>query len=85
MIEFTFDVVLSAEPDEQQADRLYGVINDGTLLTESGMPFIRFHREASSLPHAISSAVKQIRSAGFEVLRVEMTPDQIAELETASA
>ena len=34
-----------------------------------------FHREASSLEEAIRSAIRDVRSAGFDVELVEMQPD----------
>jgi hypothetical protein len=77
MKEHEFTLVLLREPDEAQADKLYGVVDDGTIATIAGTPQILFHREAPSLEEAIRSAVGDVRSAGFEVARVEMQPDML--------
>lgn len=81
MKEHAFTLVLSADPDEAQADDLYGVFNDGTISTIAGVPQVHFHREADSLEEAIRTAVSELRSAGFDAIRVEMEPDAV--LQTA--
>ena len=48
--EFTF--ILTTDPDEEEADKLYGTFNYGTLSTIAGVPQIRFHREAPLLEEA---------------------------------
>ena len=78
MNEHEFTLVLTADPDEQEADKLYGAFNDGTISTIAGVPRIHFHRQAGSLEEAIRSAVGDVRSAGFDVERVEMQPDAVA-------
>ena len=40
---------------------------------------IHFHREAGSLEEAIRSAIGDVRSAGFDVARVEMEPDAVSQ------
>ena len=40
----------------------------------NGLVLIDFHREASTLEEAILSATTQVRTAGFEVTRVELEP-----------
>ena len=77
MKEHEFTVILTADPDEDQADRLYGTFNDGTISTIAGVPQVHFHREASSLEDAIRSAIGDVRSVGFDVKRVEMLPDAL--------
>ena len=72
-----FTLVLTADPSEEQADALYGTFNDGTISTTAGVPQIHFHREAPSLEEAIRSALGDVRSAGFEIERVEMLPDAL--------
>ena len=72
-----FTLVLTADPDEQEADRLYGTFNDGTISTIAGVPQVHFHREADSLEQAIRSAIGDVRSAGFDVERVETQPDAL--------
>jgi hypothetical protein len=77
MKEHEFTLVLTTDPDEGAADRLYGAFDDGTIATIAGVPQILFHREAASLEEAIRSAVGDVRSAGFDVERVEMQPDML--------
>jgi len=77
MKEHEFTLVLTADPNDQEADKLYGVFDDGTISTIAGVPQIHFHREAVSLEEAIRSAVGDVRSAGFDVERVEMQPDML--------
>jgi hypothetical protein len=77
MKEHEFTLVLTSDPDEAAADKLYSVIDDGTISTIAGTPQIHFHREATSLEDAIRSAVANVRSAGFDVERVEMQPDML--------
>ena len=70
--EFAF--ILTADPNEDEADRMYGTFDDGTISTIGGVPRIDFHREAGSLEDAIRSALGDVRSVGFEIVRVEMEP-----------
>ncbi len=77
MKEHEFTLVLTADPDEEQAENLYGTFNDGTISTIAGVPQVHFHREAASLEDAIRSAIGDVRSAGFDVERVEMLPDAL--------
>ncbi len=75
MKEHDFILILTADPNDQEADKLYGTFDDGTVSTIAGVPQIHFHREAASLEEAIQSAVGDVRSAGLDVQRVEMQPD----------
>ncbi len=72
-----FTLILTADPAEEESDRLYGILNDGTLVTAAGVPQIHFHREAPSLEEAIGSALAQVRKAGFDVVRVKVGPLQV--------
>ena len=74
---FEFALVLSAEPDADQADRLYSSIDDGAIVTVAGVPQVQFHRQAASMVEAIRSAIADVRAAAFEVVRVEITPDAV--------
>ena len=78
MKEHDFTLILTAEPDDDEADRIYGVVDDGTLSTIAGVPQIRFHREASTLEEAIRSAIQHLRRAGFDITKIEMEPDALA-------
>ncbi len=70
---------LNTDPDEQEADRLYAIISDGTISTIAGVSQIHFHREAASLEEALRSAIGDVRSAGFDVTRVEMQPEAVTQ------
>lgn len=48
-----FILVLTSDPDEDQADTMYAKFDDGTIATIQGVPQIHFHREAGSLEEAI--------------------------------
>lgn len=78
MKEHEFILILTADPNEEEADELYSIFNDGTLSTITGVPQIRFHREAPSLEEAIRSALTDVKSAGFDVSRVEIEPEAVA-------
>ena len=71
---YEFTVILTADPNEEESDRLYSIFNDGTLVTTAGVPQVHFHREAPSLEDAIGSALADVRKAGFDVVRVEIEP-----------
>ena len=73
-----FTLILTAEPNEEEADRLYSLFQDGTIATIAGMPQISFHREALSLEEAIGTALANVRKAGFDAVRVEIDPRGIA-------
>ena len=72
-----FTLILTADPNEEESDRLYSVFNDGTIVTIAGVPQIHFHREAPSLEDAIGSALADVRKAGFDVVRVEIEPRNV--------
>ena len=73
--EHEFTLVLTADPGEDEADKLYGTFDDGTISTIAGVPQIHFHRRARSLEEAIRAAIGDVRTAGFDVARVEIEPD----------
>ncbi len=77
MKEHQFTLVLTADPNEEEADKMYGTFNDGTISTIAKVPQIHFHRQAGSLEEAIRSAIGDVRSVGFDVERVEMLPDAL--------
>ena len=77
MKEHQFTLILTADPNEEEADRLYGTFNDGTISTIAGVPQVHFHREANSLEEAIRSALGDVSSAGFAVQRVEIEPSAV--------
>ncbi|RKU13621.1 hypothetical protein C6502_04455 [Candidatus Poribacteria bacterium] len=70
-----FTLILAADPNEEESDRLYSIVDDGTLATIAGVPQIHFHREAPLLEEAIDSALVAVKKAGFDVVRVEIEPE----------
>jgi len=72
-----FTLLLTSIPGEKEADKIYGIIDDGTISIIAGVAQIHFHREAVSLEKAIRDAINDVRSAGFDVQRVELEPDTI--------
>lgn len=77
MREHEFTLVLTTDPTDEEADRLYGQVDDGTLSTVAGVPQIHFHREATSLTEAIRAAIRDVRATGLDVARVEIEPDAV--------
>jgi len=72
---YEFDVVLKevAEVTDEQADALCAAsCSDGTPVSSNGLAWIHFDREETSLEEAIRSAIAQVQSAGFRVVRVEL-------------
>ena len=71
---YEFTLILATDPNEEEADRLYSIFNDGTITTVAGVPQIHFHREAFSLESAIVSALLDIQKAGFDADHVHIKP-----------
>lgn len=81
MTKYEFRLILSGpfELTEEIADELFEAgCNDGTPGTCEGAFFIDFHREAGSLEEAIRSTIGDVKSAGYEVKRVEMEAEAVA-------
>ena len=72
-----FTLILTADPNEEEADRLYSIFDDGTIATVEGVPQIHFHREAFSLESAIVSALLEVRKAGFDAAHVHIKPKTV--------
>ena len=64
MHEQKLTLILAADPDDEQADKMYAAFDDGTISTIARVPQVRFHREAGSLEEAIRSAIGDVRSTG---------------------
>ena len=75
-----FTLIIAPDPTEEEADKLYSIIDDGTLATIADIPQIYFHREATTMDSAIRSAIADVTSLGLDVLRVEIEPEAIASL-----
>lgn len=69
-----FTLILSGinEVTEEAADALFEAgCDDGSFASRDGVAFVMFDREGPSLREAIESAIADVQSAGFGVLRVE--------------
>ena len=80
MTKYEFTLVLKGplELTEGVADELFEAgCDDGTPGTCNGVFSIDFHREANSLEAAIRSAIGNVRSAGYEVERVEIEAEAV--------
>ena len=78
MKEHEFTLVLTADPSEDELDKLYALFQDGTIATIAGIPQVHFHRKTASLEAAIRSAIADVRAAGLDVARVELQPDAVS-------
>ena len=80
-----FTVILSGltEMTDAAANALYEAgCDDGSPGSCEG---VAFDREASSLSEAIHSAVRDVRKAGFDVVRVEIEAEDLEEWPDASS
>ena len=78
MTKYEFTLILKGrlELTEEIADQLFAAgCDDGTPGTCNGVFSVDFHREALSLEQAIRSAIGDVKSAGYEVERVEIQAD----------
>jgi hypothetical protein len=62
MTTYEFTLRLDQELDEAQADALYGVFHDGSVMTGSQSTEIEFTREADGWAEAIVSAIQDVES-----------------------
>lgn len=75
MKKYAFTLILKGplELTEEIADELFEAgCDDGTPGTCNGVFSIDFHREGASLEVVINSAIENVKSAGYEVERVEI-------------
>ena len=80
MTQYEFTLILegSLELTEDIADELFEAgCDDGTPGICNGVFSIDVHREASSLEEVIRSAIANVKSAGYEVERVEIEPQTV--------
>lgn len=60
------------EVTEEAANSLFEAgCDDGTFCARDGVAFVHFDREARTLDEAIRTAIEDVRTAGFDVDRVE--------------
>jgi hypothetical protein len=78
--DFTLILAGSLELTDDLADALFTAgCDDGTPGTCNGVFSINFHREAASLEEAIRSAIEDVRTAGYEVTRVEIDAEAVVQ------
>jgi hypothetical protein len=78
--DFTLILAESLELTDGIADALFEAgCDDGTPGTCNGVFSIDFHREAASLENAIRSAIENVRTAGYEVTRVEIEAEAVTQ------
>lgn len=66
-----FTVVLDRRPTDDELDALFEAgCDDAAFGVEGGLSIAEFDREAPAMADAIASAVRDIESVGFSVLRV---------------
>ncbi len=76
--EFTVILKGTVRLTEEVADSLFEAgCEDATPSICNRVFSLAFHREAGSLEDAIRSAMRNVRSAGFDVARVEIEPDAV--------
>jgi hypothetical protein len=64
MATYEFTLRLDREVTADEADTLYGVFHDGSIVTGPGETEIEFTREAPTLAVAIVSAIRDVESVG---------------------
>jgi len=80
--DFTLILATSLAMTDDVADALFAAgCDDGTPGTCNGVFSIDFHREAVTLEEAIRSAIENVRTAGYEVTRVEMEAEAVLQTE----
>jgi hypothetical protein len=75
MAKYEFTLILKGSPEltEEIADRLFEAgCDDGSPGTCGEVFYIDFHRTAGTLEEAINSAIGNVKTAGYEVERVEI-------------
>jgi hypothetical protein len=78
--DFTLILAESLELTDGIAEALFAAgCDDGTPGTCNGVFSIDFHREAASLEDAIRSAIENVRTAGYEVTRVEIEAEAVTQ------
>ena len=78
--EFTLILKGSLELTDEIADALFEAgCDDGSPGTCNGFFSIDFHREANSLEEAIRSAIANVKSAGYDVERVEIEAEAVSQ------
>lgn len=81
---YSFSVILGeAEMTEEMADRLFECgLDDCTPGSCHGATTVHVDREAETMEVAVTSAVRQIIDAGYQIKRIEFDHDEVDALLT---
>ena len=72
---YEFTLILTADPNQEEADRLYSISLMMELLPQlRGCPKFIFTVRPFRLESAIVSALLEVRKAGFDAIRVHINP-----------
>lgn len=79
MAAYLFDVVLTSEPDDAQADAVFEAFDGAppTLSVRAGTPCATFRVDADTLTDAFREATRGLRAAGLSVARFEVEADVV--------
>jgi hypothetical protein len=80
--EFTLILSIPNVSDEQCNALFEAGCDDGTISTSQGVTRIDFDREAATLEDAIRSAIANVKAAGLQAIRVELTTESLSALST---
>ena len=83
MTKYDFRVILDGtiELTEDIADKLFeSGCDDGTPMTCGGVFVIDFHRYAHDLDEAVRSAIANVKTAGYNVIRVKNNADLLLQI-----
>jgi hypothetical protein len=81
---FTIRLRNVAELTDELIEALFAAgCTDATPASSQGSAWVGFDREADTLDAAIRSAVKDLRTVGLEVARVEIEDEELVQWQTA--
>lgn len=78
-MKYEFSLVLTAtDVTDEEADKLYEAgCDDGSILSRGDVTIVQVDREAPTLDKALTSAIRDVERAGFQVARVEIERHEV--------
>lgn len=78
-MKYQISLILTAhDVTDEQADRLFEAgCDDGSILSRNDTTMVQFDRDASTLDEALTSAIRDVEGAGFQVARVEIDRHEV--------
>lgn len=78
-MKYEFSLILTAhDVTDEEAGKLYAAgCDDGSILSRGDVSMVQFDREALTLDEALTSAIRDVENAGFEVARVEIERHEV--------